>query len=267
MQVMKFKGVGSEQELAELVASDDWVVEQKMDGTRTLINLTAEGIDWNGLAHSAATQWFPRIEQALSLFKLSGDDSIWLDGEIMIHTGEYRVFDAPYVKVGGRIWNRMDASFAERRRTLEAMAIFFAEPVAMVEQARGFIDKVDLIQRVREAGGEGVVLKNLDGTYQPGWRVTTQLKYQFTKRADLVVMERKPNSATLGVYRDGELVQVGACSMIGKPDAQPGDVIELMYLYWTGSSLYQPRMVRIREDKAAFDCTFEQFEAYSREVV
>jgi hypothetical protein len=43
-------------------------------------------------------------------------------------------------------------------------------------------------------------------------------------------------------------------------------VIEVANLNWTGSSLYQPRMLKILEDKAPEDCRFDQFKIYSREM-
>jgi hypothetical protein len=83
--------------------------------------------------------------------------------------------------------------------------------------------------------------------------------------------DARHGSATLGVLdpRLGptELIPVGACSLIGKPQVSVGDVIEVAYLNWTGSALYQPRMTRVRTDKLPEDCTMAQFRPYSRRVV
>lgn len=263
---MKFEGAG--ESVVEMLLSDDWVAEQKMDGTRGLIRLTKEGVDWNGLAHTAATQWVSKIEKGLAGIPLQEGDSIWLDGEIMIENGEFRVFDLPYAHISGVRVVSLDTPFRGRRVMLEIVALLFEEPVSLVGQAQGEEEKAELLRRAEKAGAEGVVFKHLNFGYSPGIRVKHQLKHQFIKRADVVVMERKPTSATVGVYRDGELVKMGGCSMIGKEDARPGEVVEMMFLYLTGAGvLYQPRMVRIREDKAPQECTFDQFRSYTREAV
>lgn len=108
-------------------------------------------------------------------------------------------------------------------------------------------------------------------------RTLEVLKVKITHTVDVVVMERNtgaPGSmnATLGLYRDGELVQVGGCSMIGKPDLQPGDVGEVEFLYVpdpANPSLYQPRLVRARPDKEPTACTWEQLrgKAANRSVI
>ena len=54
--------------------------------------------------------------------------------------------------------------------------------------------------------------------------------------------------------------------MIGKdPAIREGDVVEVSFLYWTGTSIVQPRIVRRREDKAGSECALAQFRTYSRE--
>ena len=77
----------------------------------------------------------------------------------------------------------------------------------------------------------------------------------------------------LGAYLPGTttLVNVGACSLIGKPQVAPGDVIEARYLYNSGTTqsptMYQPRMTQVRYDKEPLDCTTDQFGSYTRKVL
>lgn len=93
------------------------------------------------------------------------------------------------------------------------------------------------------------------------------------KTADVVVLERNrgAENAILGAYdREGNLVEVGACSMIGKPDARPGDVAEVRYLYATPPTmrLYgPPNFVRVRDDKRAAECSIDQLVPVSRRAV
>jgi len=276
--MMKYEDVPPGQ-VERYLISPLWAVEQKMDGTRGLAVITKGGVIWpygergeGRLAHSAATQWLPRIDaRLLALVADHEDAEIVLDGEIMIHTGEYRVFDVPYLRIGGREWVVPGDALSQRRIYLETIgaALHGAGPVTVTSFASTEDEKRALLAAVEAAGGEGVVFKRLTGSYQPGRRTGDVLKFKFTYSVDVVVIERKtsPNSITFGVYDEaGVLRTIGSCSMIGKPHVGQGDVVEVMCLYWTGTSLYQPRMVRQRFDKMPRDCTTAQLRAYSRDA-
>ena len=129
------------------------------------------------------------------------------------------------------------------------------------------------------------MLKSLDAGYSPGERVDHSVKLKFVKSADVVVLtvnrpDAKHGSATFGVvsgpwskWEHDEFIggvgyrTVGGCSLIGKPEVVPGDVIEVNYLYWTGEALYQPRMMQVRIDKDPAECLVAQFPIYTREVL
>ena len=71
-------------------------------------------------------------------------------------------------------------------------------------------------------------------------------------------------------YAPRDVLPVGAASLIGKDlTIEPGDVVEVNYLYWTGDALVQPRIVRKRlpEEKVAEQCTLDQLPVYSRVAV
>jgi ATP-dependent DNA ligase len=279
-EAMKF-AEGDLEAAHEAVSDPALVIEQKLDGTRGLVVLTRNRIWWPGsggrgaLAHTAATQHLPKINAALATVFESVTDietTIVLDGEIMIHTGEYQVFDLVQVRVGDIDVIGPNDALEVRRTGLEVLADFFTGPVHLVHQAKSTVEKVTLLNRVIAGGGEGVMLKHIDSTYQPGVRTTQIRKAKLVKTADVVVTAvNRPDpthgSAALAVPTPGGMVDVGACSLIGKPPVQVGDVIEVAYLYWTGSRLYQPRMMRVRDDKAAADCDLSQFPVYSRAVV
>lgn len=261
------------------VLSADWVGEQKFDGTRGLAVVSETRVWWPGrggrgaLAHTAATQHFPKINAVLR--RVVGDTPgvIVLDGEIMTGTGEYLIYDLPYARFGGVEHVGPMDPFSRRRAVLEVVGTMFAPdcPVRVVRQARTPREKLDLIKAVEAGGGEGVVLKRTDAPYEPGRRVTHQRRLKFVKTADVVVMGRtqSPNAITFGVHDSaGQLRPAGGCSMIGKPgEIAVGDVVEVAYLYWTGSSLYQPRLMRKRFDKLPGDCRADQFRDYSRAEV
>jgi hypothetical protein len=262
-------------DLESYLVDDDWVAEQKLDGVRCMAvfgQAAAQFTTGGGRAitFAAAAQHFPALRQDLAAF--DGQDVI-LDGELL-PDGTYVVFDIPWC-----LGDLRDDPFERRRRLLEHVASsHFRGRVRLVDQAAGEEAKRALWHRVREHGAEGICLKRRTGRYRRDRKRTLEvLKVKITHTVDVVVMERNtgaPGSmnATLGLYRDGELVQVGGCSMIGKPDLQPGDVGEVEFLYVpdpANPSLYQPRLVRARPDKEPTACTWEQLrgKAANRSVI
>lgn len=263
----------------DYLSNPAWVAQQKMDGTRAFIHVTSKGVDWRGLKHSAAVQHFAAIEEALKVLAPEDDDLLVLDGEILIRTGEYHLFDLAYARVGGEVLVSALDSQIWRREVLERVFDLLAVgPVHLVREAAESADKHALMAAAREAGVEGLVFKHIDKPYQPGKRTKDVLKAKFVTTADVVVLAenrgrneagRETGNIEFGIFTaDGSLVPLGACSCIGKPSVQYGMVIEVAYLYRDDSGgLVQPRMMRVREDKAAIECTDEQFRPYSRRAV
>jgi ATP-dependent DNA ligase len=273
------------------ITDPSWVMEQKMDGTRGLAVIGQQGVWFPGrggrgaLAHTAATQHLPKINPVLR--RLLGDTpgEIVVDGEIMLATGEYRLFDLPYVRIGGLEHVVPDDTFERRRAYLEGpIAQGLAEaqdglgPVSVVRQARSAREKSAMWEAINAAGVEGAIVKHLDGRYQPDVRVKDVLKLKLVKTADVVVTgsTRSRNEAgretggfAFAVHDEsGALVSLGSCSAIGKPHVEVGDVIEVAYLFrQDGGSLVQPRMIRVRTDKAPVECDMTQFPAYSRDAI
>jgi len=293
---MKFESVDADdpKQIAALVKDPHWVFEQKMDGTRGMAVITdSRPVWWPGrggrgaLAHTAATQHLPHINAALSRIVGQTPGEVVFDGEIMTETGEFHVFDCPYMRFGGVEVIQPTDAFWRRRTALDApdlAGLLTDSPVKVVAQARTAREKQTLIERVFERGGEGVMAKDTRASYTPGSRTSSAVKIKFVKTADVVVIAqtRTPtNSIELGVVATPPsassprrvnvgglwLQKVGACSGIGRPDLESGQVIEIKYLYWTGGSVYQPRFTRIRTDKAPDECFIDQFRPYSRRAV
>lgn len=248
------------------VADPSVVIQQKMDGVRVLIDLsTGETTTHRGtpVKFAAARQHLGAVIRELtSAGMIRPRSTTVLDGELIVGTGVYHVFD-----VVDR--HRLDEPLY--RRLTDLMKVPVSEHVQIVQTFSGAY-KGPAVAAMWEAGVEGYVVKSLQGAYEPGKRVKHVTKMKFIKTADVIVTGRTaaPNACTFAVYgEDGLLVEVGACSMIGKPDVVPGDVIEVAYLFWTGMSLYQPRMMCRRDDKAAnaADCSIQQMPEYSRAVV
>lgn len=157
--------------------------------------------------------------------------------------------------------------------------------VRLTPQARTEGEKRHLWEQVLGRGLEGVMVKEVHSQYHSGKKVSHSVKVKPTRTIDAVVTARDvggSKNAELALYdAAGRLVPVGGCSMIGKPDARPehlwregtllagrcaecgrvapeGGVcrphaVEVKFLYWTGERLYQPTLVRIREDDEKLD--------------
>jgi ATP-dependent DNA ligase len=262
-----------------LVEPEHVVVEQKLDGTRTLVVITESGVRFlsrNGgpLKHAAAAAHFGHLRPTFASLLGSGDrGTIVLDGEIITETGELWLFDCPNATSNGTEIVCPSKPLRHRRAALVAFGRVLTalnDRVRVVPQATTLRSKTELLRAVESCGGEGVMIKHRDSPYNAGARVAHSMKVKFVKTADVVVLDRDTGgrkNAELAVYVGSALLRVGNCSMIGKPDVQPGDVIEVAYLYWTGEKLYQPRMMKIRDDKTAADCTLGQLPAYSRKVI
>lgn len=275
MKAMEYTDAsGDTSVLHALIDDHEWIGQQKFDGTRVLIDLSmqvAQTRKGTPLKHTAALQHMNAIWGELIQSEHMGR-KVTLDGELIVSTGEYHVFDLI-------LHEQPHATLVER---LAALASFFAaaeshttlSKVRRVRTAISQSHKIRLIQQAEEIGCEGVMLKRLDGIYEHGERVDHGLKFKFVKTAEVVVTAttQEPLSAKLAVYardEDGllELRQVGGASLIGKGRIVPGDVVEVNYLYWTGTRLYQPRIMRKRADKWALDCKIEQLPEYSRDTV
>lgn len=273
------------------LTDDAWVAEQKLDGMRCMVRCSSNGTvrfftsGGRELVQAAAALHFPQL--IVELAPLAAPDpeaevEVVLDGELIPSTGTYWVFDILWTPAG----SMTQLPFYVRRSVLDSLFGGWSQErrphVRVVPQAVSTEEKQALAVACYDGGQEGLVLKRVDAPYAwTGDRVATTLKAKFKTTADLVVTARNVGeglnvkgemtqtcNAHLAAYdEDGTLVHVGACSMIGKPDARVGDVVEVEYLYFTGTNVYQPTLLRIRDDKLPTECLVTQFRHVSREVV
>jgi ATP-dependent DNA ligase len=284
------------EDFSRFAKDDRWVAEQKLDGDRCIITIRKSGglvdVGFHGrngevLKHSAAEQHFETLAEELTDIWTIAHDVI-LDGELMPATGEYWAFDL--LELNGT--SCMRRPFSERRQLLEAILNGFdrlekdgrithlRRRVHLLPQSVGGAAKLALFAAVDAAGAEGLMVKRLDGTYHEGKRTADGLKVKFVKTADVIVTGRNvgdsggakggsKENAELAVFdAEGRLVPIGRCSMIGKIDAQVGDVIEVKFLYLgAGNRVYQPRLMRLRPDKSPNECLMDQFTPMNREIL
>ena len=259
MKGMKYNSI--EPDLIDLYINDDnWVMEQKLDGIRCIVVSDKSGIV-SFLSHTGQPLKVRQSDCQALIPDLNGFIGTF-DAELM-PDGSLVVFDVMSVLHE----NVTDRPQEYRReilnicRTNEA----FTGKISVVNQAEGAVEKAALWAQVIGHGAEGVVLKHITGTYEnSGTRSNWVLKCKVTRTIDCVVIDRNEGgsqNAVLALLRGNGLVRVGKCSMIGKPSASVGQVIEVEFLYVTDPNdpqLYQPRMKRMRTDKTPLDCDWGQ---------
>ncbi len=263
----------------QYVQSDQWWVEQKLDGQRFLV-LVADGeisaFNRNGVEMTLPEQ----IATDFASFKT--DDTMWhFDGELV--DGEYHIFDVLWA--GDTCEGGMTGKpFEQRRNRLEKIFSFW-EPdhCHLVRCAKTETEKADLIVKLERECSEGAVLKKRTATYNVhGKRVKTWLKLKFVQCADVVVMELerggKPQAVTIGMMQDNvwfpksvdiKLEEVAGCKVPANLELEVGDVLEVRYLYATNDNkLTQPIFVRKRTDKLPEECTMsDQLKFSSKAIV
>lgn len=257
-----------------------FVIQQKVDGIRAQLVFTADKVYARSslgeeLKSTAALPIaLPVIKHCITWPNLDQLDGIVFDGEIV--DGAWWFFD---ITVDDRDLNPSDMGYMERLALLTSVfevwpvhPLMKVLPTAITED-----EKVALIDRIRTIGGEGVMVKNRDGKYRPNIRTAESLKAKFVGTADVFILARDIGAsvkvgsggaatgklnASVGVFgTDGDVIELGNCSMIGKPDARVGDVVEIKFLYLgAGNRLVQPSVIRLRDDKLASECTIDQAE-------
>ena len=252
------------------IYSNHWHLQQKLDGVRVHAWIRPGELTLGGAAGYPGD--LARIRRALEPLTRH-TQIITLDGELV--EGKLWLFDLPE-------WGRRDTMAVipdtiwwtreEKLRLLYDAAGLDPHIIGLVPTFRRHVEKQWLWEQVVERGLEGVVAKHRDSAYRYDARVDDVVKVKVTHTVDCVVLDRNvggKTNARLGLYRkDGSLGYVGNCSMIGKPDAQPGDVVEVKYLYaGAGGNLVQPTVIRQRDDKRATDCGTDQLSFISRDVL
>ena len=234
--------------------SDDYAMSQKLDGTRVMIKRTSTGVQ--GIGRSGGTIPLPGNVRS-AFMKVKSD---WtFDGELIGDT--YHVFDVVEFP-GGTLAHH---PWRERHKLCQNVLQDFASCVKVVPQYFGD-NKRKFFQDCNDARTEGVVFSNVNGRYRYGTRSPLSLKYKFVKTIDCIVIDKEVNSKdniALGVYDNGELVDIGKCSAITgdgkKTSFNVGDVVTVTYLYGTNAKrLYQPVRPMLRTDKEPQECLMDQ---------
>jgi bifunctional non-homologous end joining protein LigD len=246
----------------DLLKDPGWWVEQKLDGHRVLVILGDGAV--KATNRQGAAKCFPKriAEQLLPLANVD----MQLDGELVGNT--FFVFDSPMAHFSERTRIENSTPLSTRRTFLEAL---FSERMAdawpehpnvvLIDTHRTPAAKQRLFNAAQAGSREGVMFKKLDAPYRQG-RQHSWLKHKFVKTCEVVVTELnrkgKVEAMSIGLYdQDGVLRPAGGCRVLPKflGKVELGSVVEVRYLYGTSDfKLYQPVLLRIRDDKRPEEC-------------
>lgn len=251
----------SAHQLAELMDSRRWVAQRKYDGDRVMVRVADGEVSLLNRRGQTKTRNVS-IHHTTPFTALHTGH--WLfDGEVVGST--LVLFDLLYATNGTTTWVHNDISFTDRHRALSIIVSTLNLDSEHITLAPVHQDKHTLLTEAVENGHEGIILREADAPYQQGLRSASLVKHKLIKDADVVVtaLHATKDSATLSVYEaDGTMREVGAASTIGKGEVKVGDVWVVTYLYVTDPAhprMFQPRLVRRREDKTAQQCLIDQF--------
>ena len=265
--------------LEAFINDEGWVVEQKLDGDRFL--LMSPGADMPGTPITRnGTIYSKKVTQNILDFRFP--EGAWaLDGEYV--GGVFWVFDMPLSPIYGTLL--ADPPLRVRRAALEVFMANVASPFRLVPQAKTRAEKIALAEVALKSNYEGLLLKKADSAYRSGGRTPEWLKVKFVSTADVIVTGVRtdgkdsvdfglydPAPSGGGVTARGQIMKpCGRASLIGKEKngtIAVGDVIEVRYLYTgTGGRLFQPTILRKRDDKAPHECTTDQLKWVNKAVL
>ena len=236
-----------EAEACRYLSDDDWVMEEKHDGRRLMVRVTAgavEGANRKGLLVSLPRE----IEDALK----NGADCV-LDGEWI--GAQLYVFDI--LSYAGE--DISGKPYLERIKVRNALPLGPGSAVKLVETFIGTEAKMAAYRQLEQAKREGVVFKNVQASYKVGRPNVggTQFKYKFYATCSAVVGTVNAQRS-VGLLLDG--VGVGNVTISSNFDIpQVGDIVEVRYLYYNpGGALYQAVYLGVRDDIDVTECTLSQ---------
>lgn len=250
-----------ENDVEQYIRSSDWVLQEKHDGNRRLVEVKPDG--FTGINRKGLAVGMPEpVIKALAHLQASGT---WvLDGE---QVGDvFHVFDVLCAEgrdIKARSYTARLAIMTKLAESLTAPSSF----VRVTKTAHTEPEKRELFAQLKKRKCEGGVFKRLAADYVPGRPSTggDQLKRKFTKMATCIVTEGRSGKRSVGlalINKQGVRVDVGNVTIpANKSVPEVGSLVEIEYLYaFIGGSLFQPQYLMLREDLDETACTTSQLE-------
>jgi ATP-dependent DNA ligase len=255
-------------EVAEgLLKNEQFWLQKKVDGHRRMFERLEDGsiVSYGRDGKPALNSTPKEVIDAVASLPWK---TFLVDGEMIPVVNEYHAFDL--LMADGV--NLMPEPFSRR----------WTELVALEETAKLKLVPTFLVTKAKQGAmaqyvadrAEGVVFRRATAPYRSG-RCDQHFKYKFTKTASVIVTavgsggRMNCDMAVADMEANPpKLVPVGSCTTIGKGVINPGDILEVRFLYATAANvLYQPRILQKRIDLEPADCTLKQLKIAYKEGI
>ena len=253
-----------------LIEDDDWVMEEKMDGKRIAVAISASDVRISNKSARACSIPAPivtAIQSLASLEYLGPVLYVEADGELI--GNKYHVFDI--FSIDGADLRHLPyetraAHYAKLIGRNKALAGGVFDAIEAVETFYGTAAKRSAFERIEGRNGEGVVFKRRDMIYAPGRPNSggPALKFKFRASSTAICLGDTgggKRSIRLGMLSsDGVVVYVGNVTVPpNQPIPKSDDLVEVLYLYrYEDGCLFQPVLKGVRDDQTRQDCTLAQ---------
>lgn len=260
----------TEEEALALVATGDWLLQQKHDGERRGSTWASELVFSNrkGLRVGVAQD----IQDAVEALTAAAEGSFEFDAEDMgSHLCIFDVFE-----IDGK--DLRELPFEARAKHLTRLEDMIANAGAQAAstlridhpiQAPKGAEMKRLLEDRRAQGHEGIVLRHKDGKATAGRPASGghALKLKFWESCTVRVAKASETKRSISVELKDEAgwVPVGNCTIPANHQIpQAGAYAEIRYLYaYKGGSLYQPTYLGPRADVSEEDATAAQLKFVS----
>lgn len=238
--------VASEADFPIYINDDNWVVQKKYDGERVTVSLSRAGIqayNRKGVARPLTAAAQKELSELLARTDFSNDKVAVLDGELMGDT--YVIYDVLMLRDN----DTRNLPYDERYGMLELL--LDDKPHMLAPTGWTAEEKAEFRNSALRESWEGLMLRKLDSGYVEG-QTSSLLKCKLWATATCRVLAvNTQRSVQLGLLNEQmDEVFVGNVTVPVNQDIPELDsLVEVRYLYaMEGGSLYQPTLLRVRDD-------------------
>jgi bifunctional non-homologous end joining protein LigD len=235
-----------EDQVHEMLDSDEWLGQEKMDGERRAVEVTDTGIlgiNRKGLYVGVPDAWVPALTR-LPVGTI-------VDGE---HIGDRLfIFDCPQLGAEDMRGYGYERRHDKIRFSLKSVAgPDSGSPVSVLAITRASAAKRALLKSIAAANGEGMVFRKRSGPYEAGLSENS-VKHKLHESATCIVTGVNAGKRSVGLAlldTDGIQTPVGNVTIpANHAIPAPEDLVEVRYLHmFEGGSLFQPFYKGLRTD-------------------
>lgn len=243
-----------EELLNELLEDDDWVMQEKHDGWRTMINKQDKSVSASnkkGLSVAIPQSIVDSFSQ-LSVNAL-------FDGELINET--YYIFDL--LMLNGE--NLRGKSVVERLEILASISEVASMVTPTYYTTHDKKEQFAKLKNNKKSKKEGVVFKKKNAKYVAGRPASggNQLKYKFMEESTMMVISHNDSKRSIGVgvYDENQkMVPLGNVTIYtNQAIPKIGAIVEIRYMHcFEGGSIYVSSLKCERPDQDASDCVLSQ---------